>query len=261
MLPEFLVQHAVPFSLVLSRMAGVFIAAPMLGGTAIPLRLKSLLALMTTAAVYPAVAGGLIPPAVLDLAGVAPVYASELTIGFTMGILASVPMMGMEMAGALIGQQMGFGLAKVYNPEADFDSDILGRLLFYLAFGAFLALGGLEAMFLVLSRSFETAPVGALIASRAPVEELTAVLTAGVELAMRVSAPALGIVLLLLLAFGVVSKTMPQINVMSEGFAVKIIGGLAVLAGSLHAIDIAAGDEVSRVMGLVADWVSGLGAA
>lgn len=261
MLPEFLVQHAVPFSLVLSRLAGIFIAAPMLGGTAIPARVKSLLSLMTAAAVYPAVAGRLVVPAALDLPGLAPIYASELAIGFVMGTLASIPMMGMEMAGTLIGQQMGFGLAKVYNPEVEFDSDILGRLLFYLAFGAFLALGGLEMMFTVLARSFEHAPIGALVASRAPVDELVAVLTSGVELAMRVSAPALGIVLLLLLAFGVVGKTMPQINVMSEGFAVKIVGGLAVLAGSIYAIEIAAGEEVRRVMGVIAGWVGGLGPA
>ncbi len=261
MLPEFLAQHAVPYSLVLSRMGGVFIAAPMLGGTAIPARVKALLAMMTSAAVYPAVASHLAPPVTLDLAGVAPLYFSELAMGFVMGLLASIPMMAMEMAGTLIGQQMGFGLAKVYNPEVEFDSDILGRLLFYLAFGAFLVLGGLEAMFTILARSFETVPIGALVASRAPLDELVAVLTSGVELAMRVSAPALGIVILLLLAFGVVSKTMPQINVMSEGFAVKIVAGLAVLAGSLYAIDIAAGDEVSRVMDLVASWVNGLGSA
>lgn len=261
MLPEFLAHHAVPYSLVLSRMAGLFIAAPMLGGSAIPARVKALLAMMTGAAVYPAVASHLSVPVALDLVGVAPLYLSELAMGFVMGLLASIPMMAMEMAGSLIGQQMGFGLAKVYNPEVDFDSDILGRLLFYIAFGAFLVLGGLETMFSILARSFETVPVGALVASRTPLNELLAVLNSGIELAMRVSAPALGIVLLLLLAFGVVGKTMPQVNVMSEGFAIKIVGGLAVLGGSLYAIDIAAGDEVSRVLDLVAGWVNGLGAA
>lgn len=260
MLPEFLAYHAVPYSLVLSRMAGLFIAAPMLGGAAIPIRVKTLLAMMTASAVYPAVAARLSAPAAVDLAGVAPLYVSELAIGYTMGLLASLPMMGMEMAGTLIGQQMGFGLAKVYNPEVEFDSDILGRLLFYLAFGAFLAMGGLDVMFSVLARSFENVPIGALVASRSPVDELTAGLAAGVELAMRVSAPALGIVLLLLLAFGVVGKTMPQINVMSEGFAVKIVGGLAVLAGSVYAIDLAAGEEVARMLDVLCGWVGGLGA-
>lgn len=259
MLPDLFIQHAVPYSLVLTRIGGVFIAAPMLAGAAIPHRVKTLLAMMMSAAVYPGVSQHLAQIPDYQVVTLLPMFIAELAIGFVMGLLVSVPMMALEMAGSLIGQQMGFGLAKVYNPEVDLESDILGRLLFYLAFGAFLAIGGLESMFSILARSFENVPVGVWTPDHAPVQMLTRTLSTGVELAMRTSAPTMGVVLLLLIAFGVIGKTMPQINVMSEGFAVKIIGGLAVLAGSLYAVDAAAGTELERVLVLLNDWVAGLG--
>lgn len=259
MLPEYLIQHAIPYALVVARMAGVFVAAPMLGGSAIPTRMKVLLTIASSAAVYPVVGRHVARTADPSLITIAPIFLSEAAIGLVMGLIASIPLMAMEMAGTLIGQQMGFGLARVYNPEVDLDSDILGRLLFYVAFGAFLAVGGPDIMFAVLAHSFVDVPTGALTTQQLPLEMLTSVLGSGVQLAIRVSAPAMGLVLLLLLAFGVLTKTMPQINVMSEGFAVKIVGGLAVLGGSLYAAEAAAGEEVSQVMALIVDWVGSLG--
>jgi flagellar biosynthesis protein FliR len=73
-----------------------------------------------------------------------------------------------------------------------------------------------------------------------------------------VAAPVTGIVLLLVIVIGVMGKTMPQINVMSVGFAVKIIAGLAMLTLALYAVGNAVGDDVAATLTNVLRWVRGL---
>jgi flagellar biosynthesis protein FliR len=62
-----------------------------------------------------------------------------------------------------------------------------------------------------------------------------------------------------MIAMGFVSKTMPQINIMSVGFTIKILFGLGMLAASLGAMQHATGDEIQRVLRLATGWASGLG--
>jgi flagellar biosynthetic protein FliR len=255
-----IISHALPYLMVVFRLSGLFLLAPYISGVAIPGNIRILLVVIMGACVYP-----IIPPAMqghaapdLDLMTLLPAVVGELLIGGIVGFIASLPLMSLESAGTLIGQQMGFGLARVYNPEADFDADLIGQLLFYLGGGAFLAFGGMEALFLGVIRTFEHVPAGGIGLSAIPLDAMVGTLGAGFELALRVSAPVTGIIFLLVILFGAVGKTMPQINIMSVGFTIKIIAGLSVLALAIHAIDHAAGIEVGRVMRGILRWTQEL---
>lgn len=255
---ESILPHVIPFGLVLVRLAGVFMLAPMLPSSIIPMRYKALLVMMMSAAMYPFLPVKLLDPAGLDLAAIAPMIVSETMIGFSVGLLASIPIQAMEMSGVLMGQQVGFGLARVYNPEADIETDILGQLLVYIASGVFFATGGAEQMFLAMGSSFERVPIGGFTSSMLPLDLLTGIIGASFELAIRVAAPLTGITLLLVIVFGAIGKTMPQVNIMSVGFGIKIVIGLFVLLGAVYGIRAAVGDEVSRVLDEVWGWIEGL---
>lgn len=257
-----LTSHAVAFVLVISRLSGLFVFGPYLSGLAVPMRIKAMLVLTTAAAVYPVVPLPLpVAPGLerLDVLKLLPLIAGELLIGMVVGFLASLPLMALESAGVIIGQQMGFGLAKVYNPDINIEADIIGQMLFYLGAGAFLAMGGLEGMFLAIVRTFEAVPAGAMDASLTPLDLMVRTLTAGLELSMRVAAPVIGIISLVMIVLGAVGKTMPQINIMSVGFSFKIMAGLGVLAFSVTAISGAAGDDIALVMRDVLRWAESLG--
>lgn len=259
---EHLIQHAVPFALVVFRLAGLFVMAPILASTMIHGRLKVLLAVMLAAALYPTVPLDRFVPVDFDLFTLLPLVVCELLIGMSMGIIASLPMVSLEMSGVIMGQQVGFGLARVYNPELEYEADMLGQILFYLGAGAFLAMGGLETLFAALARTFARVPVGGMggmTAGELPLELFVGVLASGFEVAMRVAAPVTGIVLLLVIVFGVMSKTMPQLNVMAVGFTAKIMGALALTAFSVYAIHAAASQEIDRVVGLIVSWTESLG--
>jgi flagellar biosynthesis protein FliR len=258
-----ILEHAIPFVLCFFRMLGLFLSAPLLSSMVVPVRTKAMLAMMLSAAIYPAVSvqmtSDVFPGGEMDVMSLLPMIVVEAVIGFSIGLLATVPLTALEMAGTIMGQQMGLGLARVYNPEADYDIDVLGQLLFYIASGMFFALGGLDVMLRAVIGTFEALPVGGMRAGETPLELLLALISSSFDLAMRVSAPVAGIVLLLVIVFAAIGKTMPQINIMSVGFAIKILGGVLILTASLYAVQGAAGDSIRDALVQVRAWAAGLG--
>ncbi len=253
-----LAGHAVPFTLFTSRLAGLFFFAPILSSLIVPMRFKALLVFMLGAAVYPMVPMRLDPSAAahLDVISILPLVVSESVIGFSMGLIATTPLMALEMAGVLTGQQMGLGLARVYNPEAEYDVDVLGQLLFYIASGVFFSMGGLEVLFSSMIRSFERVPVGGFAVGQTPLDLLVGVVHSSFELAMRVSAPVSGIIFLVVIVLGAITKTMPQINIMSVGFTIKIIAGLTMMVTAVYAVQHGALETISRTLRLVEGWLA-----
>ena len=256
---EPLIAHAVPFALVATRLIGLFVFAPMLTSVSIPSRVRVLLAVMLSAAVYPSIPVSYadVP---LDLFGLLPLLVSETLIGVCVGVIASVPVMILQLAGHVTGFQMGLSMATVYNPEFETNSDVVGETLFYLGFAVFLAVGGLEATYAALLTTFERVPLGGMAISSLPLETYVGLASSGFEMALRVSGPAMAMVFLILVAMGFIMKTMPQINVMSVGFAIKIVVGLLATAMALQVIANVAGDETERILTILAEWVRGLSA-
>lgn len=247
-------DHLVPVMLVASRIAGLMLAAPLLSGRTMPVRVRAILAIMLGLAIYPVVPGPLHVAPEVDLFGLIGLVAGEALIGASLGLIASIPLAALEVSGLIMGHQMGLSLARSYNPELDAETEVLGQLLYYLAFAAFLALDGLETLFIVMARTFTTIPMGALRLADAPLDLLVGVLQSGFELAIRVAMPVCCIVILIMLAIGVLGKTSPQINVMSTGFGVKILCGLGVLALGVVLIQHVVGDEILRVLDAAAVW-------
>lgn len=255
-----LLSHTVPWMLVLVRISGIFIAAPMIGSMAIPMQFRVLLAVAIAAAAYPALAETVAAdaPVIMDVMALVPLVLTELLIGFSIGAIASLPLLAMEASGVIMGQSIGFGMARVYNPESDTDTDLLGQLLFYIASGLFFAMGGLELMFTTLLGTFSRVPLGSFATTMVPLDVFVSVLSSGFELALRVAMPVVGIVMLIALMLGAVSKTMPQINVMSVGFTIKMLAGLTVLATSLYVVGDAIETEVKQTLVVVSGWAGSL---
>lgn len=258
-----ILEHSTPFVLCLFRMLGLFFAAPLLSSLIVPTRVKVLLAVMLTVAVYPMLpvhlSPDLFPSGQLDVMVLFPMVVVEAMIGFSIGLLATVPLTALEMAGTMMGHQMGLGLARVYNPEADYDVDVLGQLLFYVASGVFFSLGGVETLMRTLIGTFSNVPIGGMRPGETPLNLVTGLVSSAFDLAMRVSAPVAGMVLLFIIVFAAIGKTMPQINIMSVGFAIKILGGVMILTASLYAVQGAASDSIVSALDQVRVWALGLG--
>ncbi len=248
--------YVVPFALVLARLSGLFIFTPGVSGPLIPVPIKALIVIAMTLAVFPAI--GAAPVGDVTLVTLAPMMLGELIIGSAIGLIIAIPIMSVQMAGLIVGQQMGLGLGVVFNPALDSDGDIVGQILFFLALAVFLTLGGLEIAHAAVLHTFDRVPLGAFAMGRAPLDLLVGVVGSGMGLAFRVAAPVLVILMLETLATGVLMKTVPQLNVLTFGFPIKIVAATVVLIGALPFIDQAFREELLGAVGAVLNWADTL---
>lgn len=246
----FLEHHAAAFLFTVGRLAGLFLLSPLLSSLMIPNRIKIIIIFFLAAAVYPLAPAITFSPDLFSLVGI---VITEAMIGYVIGALAAIPMLSLEMSGVIAGQQMGLGLARVYNPESDSEADTLGQLLYFIALAGFLVQGGLDRLLGCVIDSLHTIAVGDAI--EAPMTLLVNTVTAGFELAMRITTPVSAAVLLMTITLGAVGKTMPQINIMSVGFTFKIAIGLLALLASIVAVALACGDALAAVFHDIEAWV------
>lgn len=242
--------------MVFSRMAGLFIFAPVLASVSVPMKVRALLCCGISLIVWLGMPPHLQLLAVPDVITAAYLIFTESTLGMIIGFIAMLPVVAVQLGSAVFGQQMGFGLAAVYNPALETESDVLGELMLYLAIGVFLAFGGLEHTFLAVANSFVAIPPGGFSLSRAPLTLVQGILNAGFALALRIAMPVLVLLLIETLASSLISKTMPQLNVMSLGFANKIILGMIALIGSLVAVHEILGLHLQEVWRGLLTWLS-----
>lgn len=263
---EPLIQHASPFLLALFRLSGLFIWAPMLSSTVIPARVRTLVAIVLTLAIYPCIPTAASAAAdahthtlpSLDLASLAPAIVAETLIGLSIGLLASLPMFAVQMAGQIMGQQTGLSLGGVFNPALDVETDAISQLLMSIALGIFIAVGGLETLFLSVAATFTTIPLGGASLTAAPLDLFLGLLSAGGELALRVAAPVVCILLVETIVSGLLMKTIPQINIMSMGYGIKVLLAFIVLLASLYSVVRVVGDDVEETLGAVTHWAQTL---
>lgn len=254
-----LLAQVVPFLLVLMRVSGVFVFAPLLSSTMIPGKVRIILALGITAAVYPTLPPSalVVRAAALDVYSLAIAVGMEVLLGVVIGLIAMLPVVAVQLASTLIGQQMGFGLAQVYNPALETESDPIGELLLHLALGAFIFMGGLEGVFLCVSNTFSHVPAGYVTVESVPARVVVGAMSGGLEVAIRVSAPVLGILMIETIGTAFLMKTMPQLNIMSVGFATKIVLGFLTLLLASKAIELAVSGHIHEVGRALLRWSAG----
>lgn len=249
-----IIEHLPGFVLVLSRLTGIFIFAPLLSSPTLPRQVRALMAIGFAAAVYPSIVAAGKVPASLGLFDLVPLMASELLIGLSIGVLASIPLFTAQLSGVIMGQQMGLGLASVYNPAVDFEGDTLGQVLFFVALASYLVGGGLEAVFGALLSTFESIPFGSFGAADTPLELLIGITSSGFALALRLALPVLLILMLESVAVGFIMKTVPSLNIMNIGFPIRILLGLFMVVSSMVITLEVLMNEIGADLGKVKEW-------
>ena len=251
---EPLFQHGIAIVIVAFRLAGILLFSPMLAGAAIPRQAIIILIVSLAAAIYPGLHHTWHVPMEFSLLTLAQIMVTETLIGAIIGFVASIPIIGVQLGGQIMGQQMGLGLAQVFNPELETNTGVVDQLLFYAALSIFISLGGIEAMFGALMNSYESVPLGAMTLTSIPLDLILGTLSAGYELAIRVAMPVLAIMIIETVASGVLMKTIPQINIMSVGFAIKTLAGLAALATAAAGIFAVFAEDATAVLNSLLEW-------
>jgi len=229
-----ILNHAPAWLLVLFRLTGIFVLAPMFGSEAIPRQVRVFLALGLSFCVYPmlltpgsssAVNVGFTVDHGVPLWPVLGMVGVELLIGFAVGFAASLPMIGMQVGGQVIDQQMGLGFAGVVNPEFGEEAGIIARLMFLMSLTIFIILGGHRAMLATLIGSFDKVPLGGFDDLAGLATMMVGLLDVTFDMAFRIAAPLLCVMFLVQISLGFIMRTVPQVNVLSVGFIIRILLG------------------------------------
>jgi flagellar biosynthetic protein FliR len=222
------------FTLVLTRVSGIVMMSPVIGGSDIPVQVRALLAFTLTLLIMPS--QWFVPIAEpQNLTAYAILIAAELGIGLALGLGLNIFFTGASMAGELIGQIGGLTATQIFDPISGDQSPLLSRLFQYLAITVFAAVGGLQVLVTTLLDTFVTLPLGEAAFHSSIAYSLVKILALSFNMSIRMAAPVVVAVLVAMLVMGLLGKTLPQLNLMSVGFGVNSMIMFAVLTMSLGA--------------------------
>lgn len=211
--------------LIFIRISIVLFMFPFLGGVMVPNTVKAGLALMITIMLFPVVDVDpkLFPTGLLASANV---IVSELAFGLIVGLMARFFFAAIQLGGQLVGYQMGFAIANVFDPESGNQGSILAQMGYWVAIVLFMLLNGHHIFLEALRDSFTVIEVGSFGFREGMVMKMTEASGDMFSMAIRMGAPAIGALLLTSAAFGVVAKIVPQMNILIVAFPLKIVVGL-----------------------------------
>lgn len=216
------------FMLVLARVAGIFVTAPIYGGPEIPTQVRVLLAMAITFLITPVQMARVVDPP-QTLAQLTIVMASEALVGVVLGLGVLVLLSGMQLAGQVVAQMSGMSIGEVFNPQLDTNLPLFSQLFNYFALALFALLGGHRLLMGALLDTFATMPPGEAMLGDSVVEVCATLLTQSLSLGVRVAAPATAALLLANIILGIISRTLPQLNVLSFGFGFSAVITFAAL--------------------------------
>lgn len=213
------------FMLPLFRIAAVLMVMPIIGTQLVPARVRLYLALAITLVISPTLA----PMPEVDALSLRMMLliAEQILVGVMMGFMLQLLFHVFSVAGQIIAMQMGLAFAAMVDPGSGVSVPVLGQFLLMLATLLFLAMNGHLVVFEVLAESFVTLPVGeAFLVDRywLMAGKLSWVLAAGVLLAL----PAITALLVVNIAFGVMTRAAPQLNIFSIGFPLTLVLGMII---------------------------------
>ena len=213
------------FVLILSRTSGVLIAMPAFNARAVPTRIKALAAVALSALLFPLV-GAHIPFRESGYDTLLLEILSEFVVGVSIGFCAYLIFAAVALGGQLAGVQAGFGIVDVINPLGVAEVPLLGNFQTQVAFLIFLATNAQYALLWTLARSYDVIRVGGGSFSDSYFAGITHLVGGMMTLGLVLASPFIVRGLVLNLVLGFLSKMMPQMNLISLGLPVMVLGGL-----------------------------------
>jgi flagellar biosynthetic protein FliR len=242
---EFYFQQIYLFVLVLTRISGLVMTAPIFGSVVIPLRVRAFLAVALAAMITPMQAVHELPLP-QNLMGLLVLLGREAALGLALGLAVMILFSGLQLAGQLIGQISGMSLAEVVDPSFGISVPVFAQLLDVIAMSIFLLIGGHRHVLRALLDTFRQRPPGGDDWPGGIVEALSIITGESFVVGLRAGAPVMVALLLAVLILGLISRTLPQLNVLAVGFSVNAVVLLMTLAFALGTL--------SWVVQQRADW-------
>jgi flagellar biosynthesis protein FliR len=224
-------NELVGFILVLARVTPLFVIAPLFSSQIIPPHVRGIIAVGISIGLAPiALHGQHVPSDPLILLGL---VVEGLLVGLGFAFTLAVLMAGVESAGGAIDVLSGFSYGQLINPMNGEESAVISRFYSLVGTLIFLVIDGDAWTLRGLARTFQLVPLTSGPRLSSLVGGAEQVFSTVFTAALEVAAPVLVALLITDVAFGVVSRVVPQLNVFAVGFPTKVAVALLVVGASL----------------------------
>lgn len=219
----------VVFFLVFVRMISFLGTSPLFMIRGIPNLVKVGLGLLLSYLVFNFISYNpdLIPQTTAGLIGAA---VGECLFGLAMGFITTLVFEAVKMAGQLMDIQIGFSMSSEFDLTGTSNVTLVGNLSYMTAILIFFLLNGHHILIQTLLQSFDIVPV---LGVSLPAEVGPYLLSLFIKifiLAVKLAAPVVIVLFLTDFTIGLISRTVPQLNVLMLAMPVKAYIGLLALS-------------------------------
>lgn len=216
------------FLLVFVRMTGLFIISPVFGRRNIPAYLKIGFSFLLALILVNTVSTGSVAE-YGNILGFFLLTAKEFLVGTALGFISYVVFSAIYIAGQLIDMQIGFGMVNVLDPMSNIQIPVTANFYFITSMLVFLAVNGHHMLIRALFESYRLVPLGKAVFDATVTDNIIRMFGELFFVGFKIAAPVTASILITDVALGIISKTIPQINVFVVGMPFKIVMGIAVM--------------------------------
>jgi flagellar biosynthesis protein FliR len=226
---------AATFMLVFARVGAMVMLLPGLGESNIPVRIKIAIALLLTLIIVPLHRADY--HVNMDtLSALLVMFIYEILIGIVLGATARVTLAALQVAGAVIAQQLGLGFVTSVDPTQGQQGVVIGNFLTLLGITMLFATDSHHLVIAALNDSYSIFSPGEVVASGDVAALATRAFAAAFKIGMQLSAPFLVFGLVFNVGLGVLARLMPQMQVYFVGVPLSIMAGFLIFGVVLTAM-------------------------
>lgn len=218
-------DRVVAFLLLATRFGALLLMTPPLGGGAVPPTVR--VAIVVALAVC---FGPLVPSRAWDAWQVASALASEAALGATMAIGLGLAFTAFSVGARILDTQIGFGIGQVFDPATRQQMPILTAVFAQLALVLFFSTDAPYGVLRGVVLSIQTYPPGSAWSAQSAFVPVVGQVAGLFSLGFAMVAPVVLCLLLVELGLGVISRSLPQMNMFVMSMPIKVIVGLTALA-------------------------------
>ena len=217
------------------RVLAVFTSAPIFSSRAFPVRARVGLALLIAIAAQPSLSG----QPVISITGPEAfgAVAQQLGIGLAIGFTVRLVFSAVELAGEVVGFQMGLNFAAFFNPSLNTQSSAVATFFGQMSTFLFIVMNGHLMVLMAIIKSFDAFPVDQNFLEAARQLKLYSLGSDLFASALWIALPMLGMMMFVNLGLGIVSRVAPQMNIYAIGFPITLTVGLIGIAVTLPMLD------------------------
>jgi flagellar biosynthetic protein FliR len=218
--------------LVFLRMSAFMLVLPFFSATNFPVTMRIALSCLIALLLAPT-----LPPHTLNnlsLLGLVGVMIQEVSIGLLLGFISRMVFYAADLAGNIIGTEIGLNLGSIFNPMSAQSSQVPGMILFFLAAVVMLTLDLHHWVLVGFQRTYLVLPIGGGHLNGALFATVVGHTSKIFVVALQIAAPVLAVSFVVTLVFAVLSRAVPQMNVFILSFSFRIVGGMLVFGFTLQ---------------------------